>query len=668
MKKRKRKIPYILLAVLLIAYVAFLSVSSLSSGIIGTKRISFASTSLPVNAEDITVVLQSGETSLLDQFDSLKSADFSGSTNYEEITRWAAEHPEVDVTYTVSMPNGEVLNNDAAVADLYGLEDKDIEQTVQLLKYLPKIESINLGAINLSSSGYKTFTDSVGGIPVDYTVSILGQNLTVDTESINLTGLTSAEADSCADKLLLLPNITSITIGSNATQNGELTWHDIETIAASHPDASLNYEFSVANQKLSLGDEYADFSSISSADVSSIAEVLPSMTRLKSIKLGNITPDEVQLLASATNAAIDYPITIYGVQVNLSDEIWDFNHIPVSDAGQDVARWLPCANNLRYLDMDSCGVSSEDMAKIRDDNPGVEVIWRVNFGSTYSVRTNVTKILASKPSKGGTLYNQDVNNALKYCTRVKYLDLGHNDNLSDFSFVQYMPDLEIAVISMCDVSDLTPFASCPKLIYLEAGNTNVSDLSPLANCKNLKHLNVGTCFSVRDISSLYELDMLRLWLGSGDPVPSEQVAKMKELHPDCEINTTASTGLERDEAGNIVSEGYTAENWKYYQKYLTYDWNYYSANNNTFPAQRPLGYFKVAYKAFRYNLADNAYAFYWNDPKYEAHDASVQPVNTYTIDTSFLTSVWATMDEEELSVVPDVLTDPPGETLVEATY
>lgn len=77
------------------------------------------------------------------------------------------------------------------------------------------------------------------------------------------------------------------------------------------------------------------------------------------------------------------------------------------------------------------------------------------------------------------------------CTKVKYLDLGHNEVISDISFVKSMPELEVFIIAMNPVSDLTPLASCPKLEYLELNTTAVADLSPLANATALRHLNIS---------------------------------------------------------------------------------------------------------------------------------------------------------------------------------
>ena len=51
--------------------------------------------------------------------------------------------------------------------------------------------------------------------------------------------------------------------------------------------------------------------------------------------------------------------------------------------------------------MDNTGVSNEALAKIREQSPNIDVVWRVWFGTNYSVRTDTERILASsRPSAG----------------------------------------------------------------------------------------------------------------------------------------------------------------------------------------------------------------------------------------------------------------------------
>jgi hypothetical protein len=270
------------------------------------------------------------------------------------------------------------------------------------------------------------------------------------------------------------------------------------------------------------------------------------------------------------------------------------------------------------------------------------------------VRTDVVKILASKPSKGGRLNNSNTA-GLKYCTKVRYLDLGHNSDLSDFSFVSYMPDLQIVVISMTGITDLTPFASCQELLYLEMGNTHVTSIAPLAQCAKLKHLNIGTNLGISDITPMYDRSLLRFWIGTYTSVPREQMETYQSMHPECEVNMNVTSGLDRDERGELISEGYTAEGWKYYQQQLTADWQYYEVYHY-FPEQRPLGYFKVAYQAFEYHHGEAAYAFSWNDPMLEPHWDDVEPVNMKIVDVSLLSEHW----EQDLSVYTPIYPDDPS--------
>ncbi len=489
------------------------------------KDVSFKAGTFSTAAEEMTLILQPGETQLLEDFRYLRVLDATGSECYEELSAWAAGHPNVDVRFTLPMPvAGEVSNQ---------------------------------------------------------------------TESLDLTGLSAESVESAAAALSTLPNLSALTIPG--------------------------------------GED------------------------------GLCLEDALVIARAAPKAVISYPAVLYGKSFDLSDTGLDLNHIAVGDQGEAVRAVLPCMRACTWLDMDSCGVDNEHMAVIRDENPDVEVIWRVNFGTNYSVRTNVTKILASMPSKGGRL-DDSTSAQLMYCTKVRYLDVGHNTDMANFDFIRYMPDLEVAVISMTAIEDLSPFADHAHLRYIEAGNTHIGDLSALASCPELRHLNIGTNINITDISPLYDLELKRLWIGSYTPVPQEQVDRMRELHPGCEVNTTVPSGLERDANGN-GNEGYVLQGWKSYQNYLTVDWNYYAAHH-AFPAQRPIGWYKVIFKCFDYNLANGAYSFSWNDPLFKEHAPGVKPVNVKIIDTSFLLEDW----EDPGSIVPDVLSDPPGDTISEGEH
>ena len=179
---------------------------------------------------------------------------------------------------------------------------------------------------------------------------------------------------------------------------------------------------------------------------------------------------------------------------------------------------------------------------------------------------------------------------LKYCTKVKYIDLGHNESIYSLGFAESMPELEVLIVAMNPLSDISPLKSCTKLEYLEIFTTNVSDLSPLSGLTSLRHLNISNCPNITDISPLYGLTELeRLWIGTKTPVPEEQVQEMAQKAPNCKISTVSS-----EEQGDA---------WRY----TRYDENlckfYWVPRYEKLAEQ--LGYF-TPYKS---------YSFYWLDPE-----------------------------------------------------
>ena len=244
--------------------------------------------------------------------------------------------------------------------------------------------------------------------------------------------------------------------------------------------------------------------------------------------------------------AIDYPFSVRGYPFTLNDEILNLNHLRFDDEGALARQIAECMPNLRIIDMDSCGVSDESMAAIRDAFPDAEVIWRVYFGGAYSARTNVERLLMSNPERDNTVWNDEVLKGLYYCTKVKYLDLGHLPLITDTKWASNMPDLEVLIIAMTAVKDISALADCPKLNYLELQTTAACDLRPLSGLKELKDLNICYNFALRDIRPIYDLDLDRLWIGCLTPIPHEQIAEYQSRHPNCKVNTTTENPTEEE--------------------------------------------------------------------------------------------------------------------------
>ena len=309
-----------------------------------------------------------------------------------------------------------------------------------------------------------------------------------------------------------------------------------------------------------------DLRGIRPSELSAAVDTLKASKEIKTVRLGDekscaLSWDDIYALHEARpEAVIDYGFDLYGESVNLSDTALDLKYVPIKDEGAHVREVIRCMPALKLLEMDHTGVSDEAMAALRDDFPEVEVVWWVTFGERYGERSNTEMILASCPDLAGELVDENTEN-LKYFTKVKYLDLGHNNLMSTIDFVRYMPDLEVAILAMINIDDFSVLAECPKLEYLELFTTRLHDLTPFSKLENLRHLNICYNFAIRDISPLYGLTKLeRLWIGKHCPVPPEQIEEMQRRAPNCVINVTTPDPTEEGWRLN----GADAEGWPKY--------------------------------------------------------------------------------------------------------
>ena len=441
--------------------------------------IHFSAGDVEPSAQTLRMALNHGETALLDALPYLQSADLTGSVGEEEVAAWAAAHPHVQTRYTVTLPDGSVLDT--------------------------------------------------------------------DTQSVDLSGKSAADCEAAARKLALLPGLKTVNLGA---EGGPLSW----------------------------------------SDIANLRQILPG-------------------------PVFQYAFKLYGVDCNLSDTTINLYRASIPDNGAFVDEVIGYMPQLSYVDMDSCGLDPKRLEEINLNHPNTKVVFRVYFGDNYTARTDAERILASMASRGGMLNDSNVQ-GLYYCHDVKYLDLGHNTLLTNIGFTAQMPKLEVAILSMCNISDATPLASCPELEYLEMSNTYCTDLRPLSGLTKLRHLNVASIgydqpydgsprIQLTDITPLYSLTGLeRLWIGAYNPVPPEQVQEMQRRAPQCEINVS-------------VYDDPVGERWRYIDLA-----NYIDTWVDTLHPR---------YEKLRQQFGDYDYSVYnftWNDP---LCDPNYKPASSTTV-------------------------------------
>ncbi len=360
--------------------------------------------------------------------------------------------------------------------------------------------------------------------PTEPVITLAGEEYTSEILELALTS--REEITELLEKKADFPALQQITLSEMPDAA------DLETLKAAFPQAEIHYPVSFLGRQLPLDTKTLDLSALTAQDVPAAAQALSLLPALEEVSLSTeLSVDDYIALKQACPAAqFAYSFELFGQTVTTETETLAYANVEIGDEGvAEFMKVLPCLDKLQRVSFEYCGIEDETMAELRDAFPDKEIVWRVIYGwaSSWSDTIRIWAI-------GG--FSDQQLESLKYCTKVKYLDLGHN-GIYELDFVRYMPDLEVLILENDYVSDLTDLATCKKLEYLEVGETQVTDVSPLAECTSLEHLNIGGLLGLTDISPLYTLPNLKRLYGLCDVnVPPEQVEYIKSIMPDTEID------------------------------------------------------------------------------------------------------------------------------------
>lgn len=414
--------------------------------------------------EFLAVTVTEDNIGLLEQYPALKKLDLTGSTCYEAIAQYMQQHPKVEVVYTVKLGTVTVSSEETALVLDPGSCDYDT--LAENLKYLPNLETVSLPRTTYTAQEVLALQGLYPDAAFDYTMIVLGQELTAETTELNLSVLEPERVADVAGRIGLFPNITKVELMDSQGQS-QLSMDDVKLLQESAPNALFHYVFQLFGKTVSTTDERIEF----------IKE-----------DIGNEGVEELR------NA-------------------------------------LDILQGCQYFLLDGCGIDNETMAAIREDyRDRTKIVWRVWFGVTdrYTFLTDTDTIRA--------VYNvtDDTCGPMQYCEDVKYMDLGHNTELTDTSFIAPMTQLEIVILSGSPITDLTPFAEHDELVFLELAHCGyLKDVTPLATCDKLANINLSFT-KVDDISSLYDLPLEQLCAVSSKIMWKDWQAIL-DRHPECAI-------------------------------------------------------------------------------------------------------------------------------------
>ena len=368
------------------------------------------------------------------------------------------------------------------------------------LDYYPNLKTVDLSG----STCYSAIVDFASKRPhldITYEVSMGTTQISSKADTVSLKA-GSFDYDLLMENLQYLPNLTGLTL-----VDMDLTAEQLAALREAYPELSLDYAVELFGSSYGADTTTLYLASMGSDGVEEACRKLGKLSNLTDVTLSSsLSFADVDTLQTAVpHIRFHYTFNLLGRTVSTGDNEIIYKDLNCGDSEEaEIRKALKILDHTSRFVLDNCGFSNETLAQLREDfRGGPKVIWRVYFGTQgrYNTLTDDDTIRA--------VYNvtDDTCGPMKYLEDVKYMDLGHNEYLTDFSFVGYMPELEVLIGSGSAVRDLSGIENCKKLTWLElASCLKLDNIEPLAGCEGLKYLNI----SYTKVKDLAPLDGLKL--------------------------------------------------------------------------------------------------------------------------------------------------------------
>lgn len=436
--------------------------------------------------------------------------------------------PNCEILWNVPFQNGK-YSSDSDSLTVSSLTEEDVEI---LLNYFPRLSKLEATGCR-DYTVLEDFQAQRPGCQVVYQVDLGGKSFAPDTAELVLEN-GDYTYDTLMENLPHLPKVTSILL-----KTPELSLEQVDALKEAYGEIDITCTVELLGKEYDTQTTELDLSAMESGDVARTAEKLAMLPNLESIELmdseGNssLTKEDVKtLMEAAPEVVFHYSFDFFGTTISTADTEVEIKNQSIGDENEaQVRQALDILPNCTRFVLDNCKLSNEVMAQIRDDYRGrTKVVWRVYFGQGSSL-TDVELMRVV-----GDLYDSNCSDLI-YCEDVVCIDLGHNEWLTETSFISGMVNLEYCIISGAPIEDLTPFSNCKKLKFLEIAFCEyVYDATPLAECESLEMLNISNTH-ITDLTPLDDLPLTHFCAkmnpGGVSRVPSDEQARFKEQHPDC---------------------------------------------------------------------------------------------------------------------------------------
>ena len=355
--------------------------------------------------------------------------------------------------------------------------------------------------------------------------------LTPDTRSVDLheAGASIEELMSVSDRL---ENVKEISLGVTGA-----TLAQLRAVETAFPQAVVSWKAELLGEELDCRADSLDLRAAADEDVPQIVSALAVLPEVRTLELApedgvtSLSFDSLSALAAAApEAELNCRFELFGQTADWTTEKLKYYKTDIGDDGVDLFRAaLPYLRTLDLLRFEECGITDNDkMAALRADFPEKRVVWSIPIAG-YTFMTDTTLINA------GILLRDDNAYLLRYMPDVLYFDIGHYKGLSNIEFVRSWPKLQVVILTLTNIRDITPLEDCPDLEFFECHGTPIDDISVLADKEKLEYLNIANLPNLTDLTPLYGLKQLKIVRICGSTfthVTQAQVDELKEQLPD----------------------------------------------------------------------------------------------------------------------------------------
>lgn len=179
-----------------------------------------------MDTKTVTVTTLTEEDILaLDHLPKLQTVDGTHCTDYDALLQLQQHRPECQVIYRVSIGDARCSSQDREVT----LTDGDAAAIGQALPYLPQLKTVTLEGTLPEAEALLQLQKTFPSVRFRFSVTVGGQELSSDTESIDLSGtsVTLAELEAA---LPLLTGVTQVNL-----LDTPLTDSELKTLAGNYP-------------------------------------------------------------------------------------------------------------------------------------------------------------------------------------------------------------------------------------------------------------------------------------------------------------------------------------------------------------------------------------------------------------------------------------------------